>query len=240
MARRNLAVLVLLVSAFAASVQAQEVGEVVEAKEALKILASGPEPLEAHEPVQAGLIVSLIPKDSSVLFKLTVAGFIPQPEASTKPCWKGSNSDCFYSEGPNSELTIEEARREAGTGKLLLGLKLGMNPDMNLNRGTLWMTLGQLILHQVWVQTPQLKAWPLGTSFRVLVDPVVGTFLATDEGSVRAELNGGEIFLVTAGHWLLVPPAGTIQRGPAGDVPPGLDDPPGLDCCDFRTGPPEP
>jgi hypothetical protein len=54
-------------------------------------------------------------------------------------------------------------------------------------------------------------------------------------GEVRAELPGGEVFLVTAGHWLLVPPGGTIQRGTSDSVPGGLDEPPLLDCCDLRT-----
>jgi hypothetical protein len=73
----------------------------------------------------------------------------------------------------------------------------------------------------------------------MLVDPIVGTFLAADEGSVEvAVTDTGESFRVTAGHWLLVPPRGTIQRGANDRAPRELDDPPLVDCCDFRTGPP--
>jgi hypothetical protein len=214
---RRFTLLVLLTLACAASTQAQEVGQVDRAEDALGIFAERTWALEANEPVRIGLTLSL-PRTRSV-----VAVGLDVPVSAAGIVRVGS----FESRGPKGKLTIVEARWEEPAKKLLFGMKL--------DRGALWMALGQLVLHQVWIQTPQLKAFPLGTTFRVLVDPIVGTFLATDEGSVRAELNSGETFLVTAGHWLLVPPAGTIQRGPAGDVPPGLEDPPLLDCCDFRT-----
>jgi len=134
------------------------------------------------------------------------------------------------------EFTIEkadvpapESESKPMTDKILLDLLIP-------KQGRLWMALDKDVPHKVSVLTPQLKANSWTTSFRMLVDPIAGTFLATDEGEVRADLPTGESFLVTAGHWLLVPPKGTIQRGANDHLPDSLEDPPLLDCCDFRTG----
>jgi hypothetical protein len=223
-ARRLALLLTLLALGSATPARAQEVGEVTRTVKARGTLGERTWALAEKEPVRTGLTVSLIPRDSLIDVHFDV------PVSVSDRAGGAPLRNSFHAEGPDGELTIEEARREEGTGKLLLGLKLP--------RGSLWMTLSQLVLHQVWIQTPQLKALPLGTTFRMLVDPVVGTFLATDAGAVRAELTSGEVLLVTAGHWLLVPPAGAIQRGAGEVVRDGLEDPPLLDCCDFRTGPP--
>lgn len=225
--------LALAIPAGAVSAQVQTVGQVDQVQDALGIFAERTWLLKVEQPVQIGLTLSLRHPSSYVEIGLDV------PVEAGGTVHAGS----FRSEGL-SRITIKEARWEEPAKKLFYRLKL--------DQGTLWMALGQLVLHQVWVRTPQLKALALDTSFRVLVDPIVGTFLAADKGSVQAKLtragedeeNGdeeektGETFLVTAGHWLLVPPAGPIQRGPASEAPPGLEDPPLLDCCDFRTAPP--
>jgi hypothetical protein len=222
MRRRGLIVLLALaVVAFGVPARAQEVGQVDRAEGALKTFEERTSALAAKEPVRIGLTISLPAKRSFVDVGFDVPVFISGPAGKTV------REAAFHSQGPHSAFTIEEARREEGTGKLLLGLEI--------DRGTLWMALSQVVLHQVWIRTPELTARPRGTTFRILVDPVVGTFVATDEGEVRAELPGGEVFLVTAGHWLLVPPGGTIQRGTSDSVPGGLDEPPLLDCCDLRT-----
>jgi hypothetical protein len=99
--------------------------------------------------------------------------------------------------------------------------------------GLTGMALGELA-HQIWIRTPQLTARPEGTSFRMLVDPKFGTFVATDKGIVKAELKGDhpEPVTVTAGHWLLVQPNGTILRDPPlPPFPDGMQVPPPLDCC---------
>jgi hypothetical protein len=215
--------LALAVSAFGVPARAQEVGQVDRAEGALKTFEERTSALAVKEPVRIGLTVSLPEKRSFVDVGLDV------PVSISDPAGRTAQAASFHSQGPHSAFTIEEARlgEDGGKPKLLLGLKI--------DRGTLWMALSQLVLHQVWIRTPELTAHPRGTSFRILVDPVVGTFVATDEGEVRAELPGGEVFLVTAGHWLLVPPGGAIQRGTSDSVPGGLDEPPLLDCCDLRT-----
>lgn len=234
MRRRVLSALVLLlVPALAASARAQEVGQVNRAQDALGIFAEKTWPLQATEPVRLGLTISL-PKKISLVdvgFDVPVSISLPAGHAAPAGCPETALAGCFHSQGPKGVFTIQEARREEDK-KLILGLKL--------DRGALWMALSHLIPHQVWILTDQLKAFSDGTTFRMLVDPVIGTFLATDEGEVKATLtdDSGEHFNVTAGHWLLVPPKGTIQRGASDRVPSGLDDPPLLDCCDPRSGPP--
>jgi hypothetical protein len=93
------------------------------------------------------------------------------------------------------------------------------------------------------IDTPHVKVLVKGTYLRMLVDPVVGTFVAVDEGTVtvQAKAGGGPVE-VTAGNWVLVPP-GRLPTRPA-PLPPGdddeiLQDPLLLGCC---TGvePPKP
>jgi hypothetical protein len=98
------------------------------------------------------------------------------------------------------------------------------------------------------VETPQARLQIQGTSLRVLVDPVVGTFVAVDEGTVVVQAKaGGQPVELTAGNWVLVPPGGLPTR-PApwsqSDVERVFQDPPLIECCTqveppkSRTGPP--
>jgi hypothetical protein len=92
------------------------------------------------------------------------------------------------------------------------------------------------------VNTPDAVIQPLGTYLRVLVDPVVGTFVAVDEGTVivQAKAGGGPVE-VTAGNWVLVPPGRLATRPsplPPGDDDEILQDPPLLGCC-TRVEPPK-
>lgn len=93
------------------------------------------------------------------------------------------------------------------------------------------------------IDTPHVRIMVKGTYLRVLVDPIVGTFVAVDEGTVtvQAKAGGGPV-VVTAGNWVLVPP-GRLATRPA-PLPPGdddeiLQDPPLLGCC-TRVEPPKP
>jgi hypothetical protein len=202
---------------------AQEVGEVVNVRNAVGLLDGRIWNLEVKQPVRVGLTASLRVRPSFI--RLFLEDKISAATRGASVSVVGS----FDFEG-QGEFTIEEARREEGTGKLFLGFKIP--------RGALQMALLGLLAHEIWVRTPQLTARPQGTYFRLLVDPGIGTFLATDEGAVLVELPGGESFLVPAGQWVLVPPAGNPQRDSieAGRDP--LDDSPLLDCCDFRIIPP--
>ncbi len=88
----------------------------------------------------------------------------------------------------------------------------------------------------------------LGTLFRVLVSPIIGTFVAADGGSVTVQAKaGGAAVVVKAGSWVLVPPGGWPTRPaplPQGDADSILQDPPLLGCCTgveppkSRKGPP--
>ena len=205
--------------------RAQEVGEVARVREALGIEGQRTWVLAEKDAVRVGLTAAL--REPRSYIRLSLDDRITAAAQGAKLTAWGS----FDFKGVG-EFTVEKAEapeREPTTGRFLLGLLVP--------RGKLWMALRQAVAHTVSVLTPQLTAISGTTSFRMLVDPVAGTFLATDEGEVRAELPTGEVFRVTAGHWLLVPPKGTIQRGANDHLPDSLEDPPLLDCCDFRTGP---
>ena len=92
------------------------------------------------------------------------------------------------------------------------------------------------------VNTPHAAIKVTGTYLRVRVDPVAGTFVAVDEGTVTVQAKaGGKPVAVAAGEWVAVPPGGLPGR-PA-PLPRGGDerifgDPPLLGCCD-RVEPPK-
>jgi len=223
---RKLAALLLVLGSLSARAgHAQEVGEVARVREALGIEGQRTRLLEVKEPVRVGLTVAL--SQSRSFIRLALDDRITATSQGAKLTVWGA----FDFKGVG-KFTIEKAEvrpePELTTGRILLGL--------GVLQGKLWMALSQAVAHEVSVRTPQLTAHPRGTTFRMLVDPVAGTFLATDEGEVRADLPTGEVFRVTAGHWLLVPPKGTIQRGANDHLPDSLEDPPLVDCCDFRTG----
>jgi hypothetical protein len=84
----------------------------------------------------------------------------------------------------------------------------------------------------------------LGTTLvRVLVLPVLGTFVGVDQGSATVQAKaGGAAVVVKAGNWVVVPPKGLPTRPaplPPGDDDEILQDPPLLGCCD-GVGTPKP
>jgi hypothetical protein len=91
------------------------------------------------------------------------------------------------------------------------------------------------------VDTPQAVSGVKGTIARFLVDPLVGTFVAVDEGVVTVQAKaGGDPVEVEAGQWTVVPPGG-LPRHPASvkslDDLNVLGDPP-FQLHDFTTEPP--
>jgi hypothetical protein len=93
------------------------------------------------------------------------------------------------------------------------------------------------------VDTPEAAAGVKGTLARFLVHPLVGTFVAVDEGVVSVQAKaGGDPVEVEAGQWVVIPPGGLPTR-PAPTH--GLDDlnilgDPPFQLRDFTTGPPRP
>lgn len=83
----------------------------------------------------------------------------------------------------------------------------------------------------------------MGALVRVLVLPVLGTFVGVDQGSATVQAKaGGAAVVVKAGSWVLVPPGGLPTRPtplPPDDGDDILQDPPLLGCCS-GTEPPKP
>jgi hypothetical protein len=93
------------------------------------------------------------------------------------------------------------------------------------------------------VDTPEAVSGVKGTMARFLVHPLVGTFVAVDEGVVSVQAKaGGDPVKVEAGQWVVIPPGGLPTR-PAPtkslDDLNVLGDPP-LQLRDFTTGSPRP
>jgi len=93
------------------------------------------------------------------------------------------------------------------------------------------------------VDTPEAVSGVKGTLVRFLVHPLVGTFVAVDEGVVSVQAKaGGDPVEVEAGQWVLIPPGGLATRpAPANSLDDlnVLGDPP-FQLRDFTTGPPGP
>ncbi|MFY9823218.1 MAG: hypothetical protein WAM82_17680 [Thermoanaerobaculia bacterium] len=90
------------------------------------------------------------------------------------------------------------------------------------------------------VDTPDAVAGVKGTIVRFVVHPLVGTFVAVDEGVVSVQAKaGGDPVEVEAGQWVVVPPHG-LATHPAsfGGLDPLEDSP--LPFHDFTTEPPRP
>ena len=136
-----------------------------------------------------------------------------------------------------------------GPGDVELGPSGAASPStVRLLLGALWLALlpGSPPMD---VESPDMVASVNGTYLRVLVDPVAGTFVAVDEGSVTVRAKAGGLPVeVPAGHWVLVPRGG-LPQPPSLVVPGGqgigngfetlFDDPPLLDGLDPRTEPPK-
>jgi hypothetical protein len=211
----------------AAAQEIQEVGQVVQAHRSLGTFERQTRALVDNDPVRVGLLISLPWRESWIDLSLDDPVTVAGPGTRTR----AYGTIHFAGRDGIGEFAIEKAEREEGTGKPLVWLAL--------TQGALWMALLPSHAHTLWLRTPQLLAKPGGTQFRTLVDPVVGTFLAVEEGEVLVGLPDGASFLVEAGDWILVSPSGSLRRGPAESRPDGFADPPLLDRYDLRTGPPE-
>lgn len=92
------------------------------------------------------------------------------------------------------------------------------------------------------VDTPETVSGVKGTYVRFLIDPLVGTFVAVDEGVVTVQAKaGGDPVEVEAGQWVVVPPGGLPTRPASLSSLEELEDSP-LQLRDFTTerpGPPQ-
>lgn len=135
--------------------------------------------------------------------------------------------------GENSSLVVDSQTIDQKTGRTTSAL--------SLLAGKLRLALRKLA-QAVSIQTPEAVAGVKGTVVRMLVTPLVGTFVAVDEGvvSVRSRA-GGEAVDVAAGQWVLVPPGGLPTRPAPLDRRRGpLEDPPLIDRFDLQFEGPKP
>lgn len=185
-------------------------------------------PLRRNDPIERGLTVLLRDPISFLLVGFNLGGCLPvTPEGGLSHQFTGTAS--------------LDGRTE---------MDFGDPKDPSASR--LWLALGRIAVKLLpnsgcpppEMQTPQAVIWPQGTAFRVLVDPVAGTFVGVDEGSVTVQAkvgdkSVGEPVKVKAGQWVLVPPGGLPTRPgrPSRDL--DDEDPALLGCCS-STEPPKP
>jgi hypothetical protein len=135
--------------------------------------------------------------------------------------------------GENTSLVIDSQRIDQSTGRT--------TSVVSLLVGKLRLALRKLD-QAISVETPEAVAGVKGTVVRFLTAPLVGTFVAVDEGvvSVRSRA-GGEAVDVAAGQWVLVPPGGLPTRpAPLDHRLNPLGDPPLIDRFDLRFEQPKP
>lgn len=161
--------------------------------------------------------------------------------------FQGHDTDRSLSGAQTFKFTASAVLR--GPGDVELGPSGAASPStVRLLLGALWLALlpGSPPMD---VESPDMVANVNGTYLRVLVDPIVGTFVAVDEGNVTVRAKAGGLPVeVPAGHWVLVPRGGLPQ--PPALVTPGgqgsgnglgtlFGDPPLLDGLDVSTEPPK-
>ncbi|HEV7784216.1 MAG TPA: hypothetical protein VGQ28_02700 [Thermoanaerobaculia bacterium] len=149
--------------------------------------------------------------------------------------------------GCNQSKTLD-GRRISGVLTILgpsdadLGSPTRCEPKVRFSLGRFFLALlhGEPLIN---VDTPEAVAGVKGTVARFLVPPLVGTFVAVDEGVVSVQAKaGGDPVEVEAGQWVVIPPGGLPTR-PAStkslDDLNILGDPP-FQLRDFTTQPPRP
>jgi hypothetical protein len=135
--------------------------------------------------------------------------------------------------GESTSLVIDSQRIDQSTGRT--------TSVVSLLAGKLRLALRKLE-QAISIETPEAVAGVKGTVVRFLTAPLVGTFVAVDEGvvSVRSRA-GGEAVDVAAGQWVLVPPGGLPTTPAPLDHRPGpLGDPPLIDRFDLQFEGPKP
>lgn len=179
--------------------------------------------IREHDPIQRGLRVQLQGRDPYLKVAFNFGG-CRTLQGSQNHQFTGTASLNGQSEVDFGDPNDPSASRiKLALGKLALALLPNAGCDLD-------------------IETPHAGVMIRGTYLRMLVDPVVGTFVAVDEGTVTVQAKaGGRPAEVTAGNWVLVPPGGLPTR-PA-PLPPGDDDrifqdPPLLSCC-ARVEPPK-
>jgi hypothetical protein len=134
-----------------------------------------------------------------------------------------------------------QAHRFTGTASLAGVSEVDFGDPNDPSASRIRLAVGQLHLKmlseagcKVDIETPQAFL-TLGTLVRLLVTPIVGTFVAVDEGSAMVQAKaGGAPVVVKAGNWVLVPPGGLptrpapLSRSNDDEI---LQDPPLLGCC---------
>jgi hypothetical protein len=207
-------------------VAAEEIGNAVRVHPEVSGYGVG-EPVRAireNDPIERGLKVQLRGRDPYLKVAFNLGGCRTfqgtQNHRFTGTASLNGQSEVDFGD-PNNP---SASKIKLAVGKMLLALRREAGCDLD-------------------IETPHAGIMIKGTYLRVLVDPIVGTFVAVDEGTVAVQAKaGGRPVEVTAGNWVLVPPGGLPTRPtplPPGDDDEILQDPPLLGCC---TGvePPKP
>jgi len=224
--RRSTALLVLWTLA-GAPLLAEPVGVAVRVLPRVDAYLVGKEvhPLRRNDPIELGLTVLLRDPHSFLQVGFNLGGCLSVlPEGGRSHQFTGTATLDGQSEMDFGDATDPSASRlRLALGRLVL--KLRSVPDCPKRPE---------------VHTPHAVIYPKGTSFRVLVDPVAGTFVGVDEGSIMVQAEaGGDPVEVKAGQWTVVPPGGKPNRPASLNSVDILDDPP-LPLRDFTTEPPGP
>jgi hypothetical protein len=190
-----------------------------------RLPGESPRPLRKYDPIERWQRVQLTSREALLLVAFTRGG-------------------CRTLQGPRNHQFTGTASFDGET-EVDLGEVGSLASEIKLYYGKLLMALNHddAGCPPMAVKTPQATIGVKGTYLRVRVDPVAGTFVAVDEGTVTVEAAvGGAPVSVAAGNWVLVPPGGLPTRPTpllADDGGGILQDPPLLGCCS-GTEPPKP
>jgi hypothetical protein len=202
-----LALLVLLAMAFpGTAAAAEEIGIATLVRPTVHAFPPGApsRKLVTRDPIERGLRVTLDGRDAFLKIDFTRAF------------------------GCNRE--IYDGRKISGVLKILgpSDARIGEGGPAGSCKPKIGFSLGKFLLAllpgepAVDVDSPEAVVGVKGTVVRFLVKPIVGTFVAVDEGVVSVQAKaGGDPVEVEAGQWVVVPPGGLPTR-PARFT--GLDD----------------